>query len=335
MKAMLRGTLVLLIIACWSMPAFAAQTMTYSNFFPAKHIQSKLAAEWCKAVEKATGGELKFQYLPGQTLTKPNQSYDAVVNGIADVAMSVFAYTRGRFPVMEVVDLPLGYPSGVVATKVINQVAEKLQPKELKDTQVMYLHAHGPGLLHTKNKPVTQLSDLKGMKIRATGTAAKIVKALGAAPVATSMPQAYQYLQKNMVEGAMYPLESNKGWKLGEVTKFVTMDTSVAYTTAFYVVMNKDKYNSLSEEAKAALKKVNAEFAVKHGEAWDASDQAGKEFFLSLKGRKMVSLTPEESARWKKAVKPALDDYVAKVSKKGLDGKAILQTVQDALKAAK
>ncbi len=335
MRSTVSAVLAIIALTLCAAPVMAAQTLTYANFFPPTHIQSKLAEEWCQEVEKATGGELKFQYLPGQTLVKAAQSYDGVVNGIADVAMSCFAYTRGRFPVMEVVDLPIGYDSGVMATKVANAVASKLNPKELKDTQLMFVHAHGPGLLHTRKKPVTKLEDLKGMKIRATGTASKIVKALGAAPVATSMPQAYQYLQKNMVEGAMHPLESNKGWKLAEVTDFVTMHNSMAYTTCFFVVMNKDKYNSLSDKAKAALKEINAKFAVKHGEAWDVADKAGKDFFLSKKGRKLIELSEAESARWKKAVQPVLDEYAAKVSKKGLDGAVILKTALDAAAAAR
>ena len=55
---------------------------------------------------------------------------------------------------MEVVDLPLGYTSGVQATKVANTVYEKFKDKALTDTQVMYLHAHGPGLVNTKGKTV-------------------------------------------------------------------------------------------------------------------------------------------------------------------------------------
>ena len=335
MKSFLTAVLAIAALIICAAPVLAAQTMTYANFFPPTHSQSKLAQEWCQEVEKATGGEVKFQYLPGQTLVKAPQSYDGVVNGIADVAMSVFAYTRGRFPVMEVVDLPIGYTSGVMATKVANAVASKMDPKELKDTQLMFVHAHGPGLLHTKKKAVSKLEDLKGMKIRATGTAAKIVKALGAAPVATSMPQAYQYLQKNMVEGAMHPIEANKGWKLAEVTNFVTMHNSMAYTTCFYVVMNKDKYNSLSDKAKAAIKEINAKFAIKHGEAWDDADKAGRDFFLSKKGRKVVELSDAESDRWKKAVQPVLDEYAKKVSQKGLDGAAILKVALDAAAAAK
>ena len=64
-------------------------------------------------------------------------------------------------------DLPLGHKNGLTATRLINDYYKKFKPKELDDVKVMYLHGHGPGLLHTKT-PVRKLEDLKGMKIAAT-----------------------------------------------------------------------------------------------------------------------------------------------------------------------
>ena len=52
---------------------------------------------------------------------------------------------------------------------------KKFQPKELDEVKMLYVHAHGPGLIHTAKKPVTKLEDLKGMKIRSTGLASKII----------------------------------------------------------------------------------------------------------------------------------------------------------------
>ncbi len=146
-----------------------------------------------------------WNILPGQTLTKARQVYDGVVEGISDVGFSVLAYTRGRFPVTAAVDLPLGYTSGTVATKVINAVYKKFMPQEFMDTQVMYLHAHGPGLIHTKSKPVRKMEDMKGLKFRGHGTSALVVKALGGTPVSKPMPETYQMLQKGVVDGAVYP----------------------------------------------------------------------------------------------------------------------------------
>ncbi len=308
----------------------AAVTLTYSNFFPPTHVQSKLAEEWCREVEKRTGGEVTVQYFPGQTLTKADQVYDGVVNGISDVGQALFAYTRGRFPVMEVVDLPLGYPSGKAATAVVNEVYRELKPKELEDVRVLYLHAHGPGLVHSKDRPIRTMEDMKGLKFRATGLSAKVVQALGGTPVAMPMPETYQSLAKGVVDGALYPMESNKGWKLAEVTKYMTENFSMAYTSSFFVVMNKQKWAALSPAAQKAIEEVSAEWVAKTAEAWDESDREGRAFFLERKNE-IVPLGAEESARWKAAVKPILDGYLTDAAAKGLDGKAALEATLRAL----
>ncbi len=224
--------------------------LTYSNFFPPTHVQSILADAWCKEVEKRTNGKVKIEYYPGQTLTKAAEVYDGVVTNVSDLGLSVLGYTRGRFPLIGVVDMPLGYRDGKTATKVINAVLQKFQPKEFNDVKVMYLHAHGPGFVHTREKPVKKLEDMKGLKLRSHGVSANFVEALGGTPVAQPMPETYQLIQKGVVDGAVYPLEANKGWKLGEVCKFATLAYDVAYTTGFFVVMNKGKWEKLPDDVK-------------------------------------------------------------------------------------
>jgi len=320
-----------LILAGASLAGAEEFKLTYSNFFPPTHVQSKLAEVWCREVEKRTNGRVVIDYFPGQTLTKGNVCYDGVVNGLSDLGLSVLAYTRGRFPVMEVVDLPLGYKNGRQATVVVNEVYRQVQPAELKDTQVMYLHAHGPGLLHTRKTAVRKLEDIKSLKIRSTGTSAKIVEALGGTPVAKPMPETYQLLQKGVVDGSLYPLESNKGWKLGEVVDFLTLNYSSSYTTGFFVVMNKDKWAALPEDVKKIIEDINQEWIGKTGRAWDDSDQEGLDFLKQCRVE-VIELSPGESARWAEAVKPLLDDYLAKSKEKGLPGDRALKIAQEALK---
>jgi TRAP-type C4-dicarboxylate transport system substrate-binding protein len=314
-----------LSVALTSM-AWADITLSYANFFPPTHIQSKLAEQWCQEVEKRTNGKVKINYYPGGTLTKAKQTYDGVVEGISDIGLSVLAYSRGRFPVMAAVDLPMGYTTGAQATHVANSVYMQFKPREFRDVQPMYFHAHGPGLLFNTPKPVAKLEDLKGMKIRATGNSAKLVKALGGTPVAQSMPTCYQSLQKGVVDGSMHPVESNKGWKLAEVVKFGTESYPVAYTTTFFVVMNKDKWAELDSDTQKIITEINAEWAVKHGEAWDEADKAGKAFFLS-KGGTFVSLSKDEASRWVEAALPVIEEYQETVAKKKVDGKAVVDYI--------
>jgi TRAP-type transport system periplasmic protein len=302
-----------------------AKTMklTYSCFFPPTHIQSKLAESWSKEVEKRTSGRIKVEYYPGQTLTKAKQCYDGTVEGISDLGFSVLAYTRGRFPVMSAVDLPLGYTSGKVATQVVNRVYKEFKPKGLSDTQVMYLHAHGPGLLNTKGKAVRTLKDMKGLKIRGHGTSALIVKAFGGTPVPMPMPETYQSIQKGVVDGSLYPFEANKGWKLGEVVDYITADFSAAYTTSFFVVMNKDKWKKISKKDQKIIEQINEEWIVKHGEAWDSSDMEGIKYFLN-QGGQVIGLDKKEAENWQKAVAPVIDDYVKKGKEKGIPAQKVV-----------
>ncbi|MFN2437230.1 MAG: TRAP transporter substrate-binding protein [Desulfotignum sp.] len=328
---MKRFTIPALLVFCFctlfTLTASAKTQLTYSNFFPPTHIQSQLAEAWIKEVEARTNGEITINYFPAGTLTKAPQTYDGVVQGIADIGMTVLAYSRGRFPVAAAIDLPMGYTSGVQATNVANGVLEKFDPEEFKDTELMFLHAHGPGLLHTRDKEVRTLDEFKGLKIRGTGTSGKVVAALGGSPVGKAMGETYQMLQKGVVDGSFHPVETNKGWKVGEVVSYMTQNFSTAYTTTFAVFMNKDKWNSLSPEQQKMIREVNAEFALKHGQAWDESDEEGMAFFLE-KGGKVIPQSEEQAKIWANQAASVIDDYIQSVSEKDIDGQAIVDYIK-------
>lgn len=320
--------LVLLLCLFWASHVLAKTTLRYSNFFPPTHIQSQLAESWCKEVEKRTNGEVVIQYFPASTLTKPDQTYDEVVSGgLADIGMTALGYSRGRFPVAEAIDLPMGYTSGVQATTVANAMYEKFKPEEFKEIHILFFHAHGPGLIHTRDKEVNTLEDLKGLKIRSTGTSGLVMDALGASPVGTSMRECYQMLQKGVVDGSCHPIEANKGWKLGEVAHYMIQNFSTAYTTTFGVFMNKNQWSKLTPEQQNAIAEISREWAVKHGEAWDESDKEGIAFFKEKDGI-IIPQSEEESERWREAVRPVLDDYIKKVSEKGVDGKTVVDFIK-------
>jgi TRAP-type C4-dicarboxylate transport system substrate-binding protein len=292
--------------------------LSYSIFFPPSHAQCKAGISWAEEIQKRTDGAVKINIFPGGTLTNAKECYDGVVNGISDLGMSVFAYTRGRFPVMEAVDLPLGYPSGIVATKTTNDYYQQMKPAELDDVHVLYFHAHGPGLLHTK-KLVQNLDDLKGMKIRSTGLSAKIVEALGGVPVAMPQGGTYEALQKGVVEGTFGPIETLKGWKQAEVVDYTTDCHVVGYTTAMFVVMNKQKWDALPADIQKIFNEVSQEWITVHGNVWDDADKEGRAYTEEL-GNSIVQLTDEEGMKWEKAVETVINEYAQGAKAKGIDG---------------
>jgi TRAP-type C4-dicarboxylate transport system substrate-binding protein len=306
--------------------------LTYSLHFPLAHKQGPLAVSWAKEVEKRTNGRVKISVFPGGTLTPSPQNYDGVVKGISDIGLSWFAYTRGRFPLMSVLDLPLSYKSGLAAGRLANEFYQKFKPKELDDVKLLYLGGHGPGILHTGKKPIRKLEDLKGVKIRCTGTSAPIAKALGATPVSMPVADAYDAIKRGVAEGIFISLEAMEGWKLGEVCKYSIGSYASAYSTIHFIVMNKNKWNDLPPDIQKIIEEINGEWILRTGILWDDLDISAREFIVKELGNEFITLSEREQQRWKKATRSVLDEWVKKTESKGLPGTAALQFCLERLK---
>ncbi len=304
-------------------------TLNLSNMFPPENKNSVLMDQWCKEVEKRTNGKVKVTQFYGGTLTPPAQTYAGVIKGIADIGVSFASYTKGRFPLSEVIDLPLGYKNGYVATKMANEFYDKFKPEEFDEVKVLFFSTSPPHMVFAK-KAVNNLEDLKGLKIRSTGTSALVVQALGGAPVAMPMGEAYDSLSKGVVQGIVCPYEPMKGWKLAEVVSHCT-EYGSAYVNAMFVVMNKGKWNSLPADVQKVMVEINKEWIEKQGKLWDEANAEGKEFFIQ-KGGKIVILSNEENKLWAEKTRPILDGYVTEMKSKGRPAAEALKFCIDYLK---
>jgi TRAP-type transport system periplasmic protein len=303
-------------------------SFTYSTFFPPTHVQAKISEAWAKEVEERSNGQVKIRVFTGGSLTPAPQIYDGVAKGVSDFGLSVFAYSPGRFPVMSAVDNPLGFPNAYVATRVINDLYKQFQPAELNDVHVCYLFAHGPGLLHTARKPVNKVEDVKGLKIRSTGTSQLIVRALGAAPVAMSQGETYDALKKNIVDGTLVPIEALEGFKQAEVLKHTTLNYGSAYSQGFFVAMNLAKWKSLPPNLQQVITDVSKKYEEITAKAWEDSDESGRQFAQKL-GHQFIKISAEEDEKFKEAVKPVFADYVKTATEKGVDGQAVFKAAQE------
>ena len=212
-----------------------------AHFFPSVHpAETLLVQGWAEALQEESGGRIVIESYPGEVLLKSAEIYEGVVAGIANIGLSAFFYTRGRFPVLEAFELPgVVYKSSAAASKVAWEGIKELRPEEVSDTKLMFVLATGPGDLFT-TRPVQNLSDLQGMKIRAAGLSADTLVLLGASPEAMPQPEAYEALERGIVQGNLAPIEVLQGWRHAEVTDYVTL-TPFLYNCVFFVTMNQDK----------------------------------------------------------------------------------------------
>ena len=97
--------------------------------------------------------------------------------------------------------------------------------------------------------------------------------------------------------------------------------------------MNKEKWDSLSDDVQEIIEEINAEWIIKHGEAWDVLDEAGIASFTDA-GNTVIELDAAEDARWKEAVDSVMDIYVEGTAELGLDGASILEYAIERLEDA-
>jgi TRAP-type transport system periplasmic protein len=325
--------LMLFALSFFVSPAQAQEKvikLRYSNFFPPVHPISKLSEAWCKEIEKRTNGRVQISYFPGNTLTPPMQTYDSTVKGIADIGQSLLAYAPGRLPLSEVLSLPLAYTSGYQATMLATAYYKKFQPKEFDDVKVMYLHAADPGLFSTR-KVISSVDELKGLRIKCNTETAEICKVLGIAPLTMPITETYDAIQKGLGEGVFLPIEALKGWRFGEVVKVTLENYAVAYSPSMFVIMNKDKWNSIGKNDQQAIEQINQEWVEKQAILWNQLSKESREWAMQ-KGVKFVKASKEEEAKTAEKMKPVFAKYVSDMKAKGLPGDQALQFCLDYIK---
>ena len=304
--------------------------LTYSTHMPAANGSTKLAIEWGKEIEKRTNGRVKVTMHVGATLLAADKAYNGVIQGIADVAWVVLGVTKGRFPLTEVLELPLGYKSGAQATKVINEYYKKFKPKEFDNTQVMYLFGQSPVGIHAK-KTIRKLDDFKGLKIRTTGAHTQVALALGGTPVGMPVNETYDALSRGVVDATIGGFDALRDFKWAEVVKCSVESTGFGFSSAFGVFMNKNKWNALPPDIQKIIESINEEWSQREGKVWDASEEAGKEFSRA-RGNEVTSLPPEEAKKAAAALQPQVNDYLQRTKKLGLPADEVLNFFTAGLK---
>jgi TRAP-type transport system periplasmic protein len=287
-----------------------------ANFFPPMHKNAILMDKLVQDLNKKLTGKAEFtQYAGGTLLTAPKMAA-GVASGIADIGLANCSYSRGRFPVMEIMELPLGFPSGWVATHVATDFYNKFKPKEWDAYHPLMFSTSGPNILQTLNKPVKTLEELKGLKIRSQGRPADAVKALGGVPMPIEMVDVYESLRRGVIDGSYIPLETLKGFKIGEVEKYVTASWKVGGTYAFYVIMNKNKWNSLPADVQSTITDYCKDFLELWAVEWNNIDIEGADFFKK-QGGQIINISDAEAARWVKAAEPVIAEFKKDLISKG------------------
>jgi TRAP-type C4-dicarboxylate transport system substrate-binding protein len=287
-----------------------------AQYFPPPTSQSKVLEEFCRELEKRTGGRVKVDYFSGGSLLKAPRMFDGIVSGITDIGYSHVYYTAGRMPVTEAVGLPIGFPSAWVASQVMNDFYQEFRPKEFDKVKVLWMNTSPNSAIATAKKPIRKLEDLKGLTIRAPSIAGEIIKALGGNPAPTPMIEVYDAISKGVLDGETSNFETLIAFKFAEVVKYTTSVWQINNLYPFYLAMNKNSYKKLPPDINAIFDTLVGEYKERYILMWNAINFKGKVFGMK-KGVEFIDLPPSELPRWQAAVAPVIDNYVKRMVGKG------------------
>jgi len=308
-----------------------AVTLKFHTFMaPQSNVWLNMHMAWMKKVEQDSKGRIKFEAYPAMQLGgTPVQLYDQARDGVVDVVWTLPGNTAGRFPRVEVFELPFIMNNAEATSKAYWEYVQTYAPDEFKDTQVIALQVHGPGVIHTAEKPVKSIADMRGLKLRApTRQVNKLLGSLGATPVGMPLPQIPDALSKGTIQGCVIPWEVVPSVKVHELTKYhAEFDPAggALYTTTFVMAMNKAKYNSLPPDLKKVIDSNSGmETSGWLGKVQQAGDGPGRKAAVDH-GNTIYTVSAQEAQEFRRRSRAIEVEWVQDMNKRGFDGKKLIE----------
>ena len=305
--------------------------LKFSTFMaPQSNVWLDMHEGWMKKVEKESNGRIRFERYPAMQLGgTPGQLYDQVKDGVADVTWTLPGTTAGRFPRVEVFELPFIMTNAEATSKAYWEYVQTYAKDEFKDVHLLAVNVHGPGLFHSANKPIKAVGDLKGMKVRGpTRQITKLLASLGATPVGMPLPGIPDALSKGVIDAAVIPWEVVPSVKVNELAKFHSeFDPSqpALYTTTFVMTMNKAKYESLPPDLKKVIDaNTGIETSGWLGKVQQGNDPKGRASAES-RSNQIHRFTAADYEQFKQVSRKVDESWATEMDGKGFKGQELLE----------
>ncbi len=281
---------------------------------------------WLDEVEKRSGGRIKFERYPGESLAKAAEQVDALESGMADVALFVTTYTPGKIPLNTLTGLPFSLQYAWVNATAYYQLIQEVPEVKAEFTkyniQVVSTSSTGPYYV-LSNKPMKTIADFKGKKLIATGPTAELLKVVGSAPLGIVITEAYESLQRGTADGAVYGPSAAGSYNMEEVCKYLLKLPLGGVTQP--IGMNTKTWNRLPPD----IQKMIADLQPEHAKAVhkiyqiDGDGQYMEKF--KTKGVQITEPSAELSAEMKKMAKEVVwQKWVSDQEKRKLPGRKVL-----------
>jgi len=291
--------------------------LSYAFFAPDSTFPAIQMKQWAEELDKRTETDVKIEMFFGGSLLEAENMLDGVKNGTADIGLTATTYEPGRFPLLEISDLPSGYPNSEVASQVVYQLVEEFEHEALEDFKIVTAFATEPSFIQSREK-ISNLEELKGKQLRISGGLTPVMEKLGASPVGMSQAEVPEAVQTGVIDGNISSREVVKDFKLAENLHYVT-DFPLT-VTSFVAVMTKETWESLPEDVQVAIDELAPEMSQFTGAYLDKYVEEALEWAVEEHGLEIVPLEDGQADEWTKLISDIQDEAVEQANEKELPG---------------
>ena len=290
-------------------------------------VHDKFIVPWARKVQADSGDRIRIDIFPSMQLGgAPARLFDQARDGDADIVWTTPSLTPGRFPKIEMFDLPF-VPSrrALVSSKALADFAALNLKDEFHEVRPLCFSCTDRGVIHA-NQPIRTVEDIKDLKIHVpTQRAGEALHLLGAQPVPMPIGQLVLAVNQNVIEGCLDPWHIMPALRLNDLLKTHTefSETSPSSTT-FVLAMNSAAYDRLPRDLKAVIDNNSGQVAAgMAGAMWDI-EAASVADGVARGGDTIVTLLPEAVAHWRKLTEPVVETWVKEMKEQKVDGGRLL-----------
>lgn len=323
-------------LAAPAITGLAQQTVTlkfHTFMAPLSHVWLNMHKAWMAKVEKESGGRIRFEAYPAMQLGgTPAQLYDQARDGVADIVWTLPGTTAGRFPRIEVFELPFMMNNAEATSRACWEYLQTMAPDEFKDTHVLAVNVHGPGTFHVKDKLIKTAADLRGLKLRGPSRqVTRMLGYLGATPVGMPLPGIPDALSKGTIDGCVLPWEVVPSVKVQELTHFHSEFEPAAgalYTATFVTAMNKKKYESLPPDLRKVIDANSGlETSGWLGRQQHLGDAPGRQSAVDRKNT-IHTIAAAQAQEFKRKARLVEVEWAQDMDKRGYNGQKLLDSAR-------
>ncbi len=338
MKRSIRAALIAALAAGSAMspqlaPAQEVTLRVHTFMPPVANPYKHFLQPWAEKVGKDSNGRIKVQLFPAMQLGgTANQLLQQAKDGVADIVWTLPGFTPGVMVKAEVFELPFLHRNTYSTVMAAQDFVDMHMKADFAPYKILAIKAQAGSLFMTRD-PINKVEDFKGMKLRTPSrTNAWILEALGGVPVQVALPELAPMLSKGTVSGSLLTYEIAPAVKMQDLVEYFTTlhgPQPRMSTTIFTFLMNKAKYESLPADLKKVIDDNSgrnvAPFAIN---VWDMIDADGLKVMQSKSKNKFVTLSAEETEKYRKAVQPVYDRFRAELDKTGDNGAKVIADAQ-------